>query len=733
MATYFHGGSSSEIESSAEGLQTLYLMNPNYVPYSDAAQHPTPNMFLINPNTASTTTTHALNLANLSHAPPPQSPNNNNHNHHHQQQHMIGVTIPSSNIIGSTNADEISGYPGLSSTASRVHYNLWGFDQNPSSAAAVTIAATPPNNLGYATTVTATVATDISPQVGFNSPNNHRQGLSLSLSSQQPIYRSLSGEISPAIRGSGISDMNNSNVILGSKYLKAAQELLDEVVNVGKGIFKGESIESTVNREKMKANIESTSGIGGDGSSGGGQNSRGKQGVELSMAQRQELQMKKSKLVTMLDEVEQRYRHYHHQMQIVISSFEQVAGYGAAKSYTALALKTISKQFRCLKDAISSQIKSTNKTLGEDDCLGIKVEGSRLRYVDYHLRQQRTLQQLGMIQHNAWRPQRGLPERAVSVLRSWLFEHFLHPYPKDSDKVMLAKQTGLTRSQVSNWFINARVRLWKPMVEEMYLEEIKEQEQNNGSKDNTNRAKESSKELWTSSTANNAVQESSSPNNISLDQNNVLQSKAESFNNNQNISPTEISNSNNSMGGSTLQSQSGKFHNAGSSHDIMQNSSPNKRRNSEMHNSPGSGIFSVDMDMKPGDTNREISNTKFGIENHGGGTGGGYGAFSIEEIGRFNNVAEQLAPRFHGNGVSLTLGLPHNENFPLSGTQHEFLSQNIHLGGVGRLHEMGTNENEFCAINSTPPPSFHSGTSYENIDIQNRKRFAAQLLRDFVA
>ncbi|KZV56251.1 hypothetical protein F511_29358 [Dorcoceras hygrometricum] len=29
---------------------------------------------------------------------------------------------------------------------------------------------------------------------------------------------------------------------------------------------------------------------------------------------------------------------------------------------------------------------------------------------------------------------------------------------------------------VSNWFINARVRLWKPMVEEMYLEELKEQD-----------------------------------------------------------------------------------------------------------------------------------------------------------------------------------------------------------------------------------------------------------------
>jgi hypothetical protein len=29
--------------------------------------------------------------------------------------------------------------------------------------------------------------------------------------------------------------------------------------------------------------------------------------------------------------------------------------------------------------------------------------------------------------------------------------------------------------QVSNWFINARVRLWKPMIEDMYAGEVKQQ------------------------------------------------------------------------------------------------------------------------------------------------------------------------------------------------------------------------------------------------------------------
>ncbi|KAL0372177.1 UNVERIFIED_CONTAM: Homeobox protein A [Sesamum calycinum] len=43
-------------------------------------------------------------------------------------------------------------------------------------------------------------------------------------------------------------------------------------------------------------------------------------------------------------------------------------------------------------------------------------------------------------------------------------------YPKDAEKHLLALKSGLTRNQVSNWFINARVRLWKPMIEEMYAE-----------------------------------------------------------------------------------------------------------------------------------------------------------------------------------------------------------------------------------------------------------------------
>ncbi|KAL1544037.1 BEL1-like homeodomain protein 1 [Salvia divinorum] len=271
---------------------------------------------------------------------------------------------------------------------------------------------------------------------------------------QQEIYSMWGGgnNINPrglslSLTGSGdhdfpaaVNNSSNTNMIIGSKYLKAAQELLDEVVSLGFN-DKAKPIKDpavAVNKEAPSAN---------------------KGGADLTTAQRQEIQIKKAKLHNMLDEVEQRCRQYHQQMQMIVAAFEQATGMGSARSYTQVAMNTILKQFRCLKSTISAQIKALNKSLGE-------VQGSevsRLRFV------------AGMGRNNAWRPQRGLPEKAVSVLRAWLFQHFLHPYPKDSDKQMLAKQTGLTRSQVSNWFINARVRLWKPMVEEMYLHETNNQ------------------------------------------------------------------------------------------------------------------------------------------------------------------------------------------------------------------------------------------------------------------
>ncbi|RVW31742.1 BEL1-like homeodomain protein 1 [Vitis vinifera] len=562
MATYFHG--SSEIQ--ADGLQTLYLMNPNYIGYSDTQQPSAANMLFLN------ATPNSLNPTNLPNMPL-------------QNQHFVGIPLP--------NMDQ----PILMiKTAPHCMPSLRSPDSNSGAAASSGGAA------------------DVTSQLGYGDKLFHL----LSKVQQQPPVQAISPTSGDDMRVSGV--LHRQHLQLHSCFWMRSLTLGRE--------SRTDSGEETKEREKV--NTISVAASTGEALSGG--ESSAKRGAELSTAQRQELQMKKAKLVNMLDE----------SYTDLVVAYELEGG-----------AKTISKQFRCLKDAISAQIKATSSSLGEEDCSGGKVEGSRLRFVDHQLRQQRALQQLGMIQHNAWRPQRGLPERAVSVLRAWLFEHFLHPYPKDSDKHMLAKQTGLTRSQVSNWFINARVRLWKPMVEEMYLEEIKDQE-HNGSQDNTSKS-EANKELGSKSTA---AQESGA---TRVDQTNDFQSKQEKSTT-QNASPAELSNSTMStspMGGS-LQVQAG-FNLIGSS--------------------------------------------------------------EIEGMVQ-RSPKNQEAMTFRVHPVAFSQWTWNETRKP---TKLPIQSKR----SVGRRLEMGNGEPDYCGINAAQPS--HSNAAYDSINIQNRKRFAAQLLPDFVA
>jgi hypothetical protein len=63
-----------------------------------------------------------------------------------------------------------------------------------------------------------------------------------------------------------------------------------------------------------------------------------------------------------------------------------------------------------------------------------------------------------------------LPEPAVDALNAWLHEHFHNPYPTKKEKEELVARTGLEMKQINQWFINARVRVWKPAVRMMMQE-----------------------------------------------------------------------------------------------------------------------------------------------------------------------------------------------------------------------------------------------------------------------
>lgn len=278
MATYFHGN--SDIQSPDGGLQTLVLMNHGgYVQYSDTTQQQqqSPSAAtnqLVFLNSAAAAANSLAQGPTLPHAPPS-----------HTQQ-FVGIPLPTVSSQDPSNSQSMQPHHDMAALHAfmpriQTQYALWN---------------------------------SIDPSA--RDTPRAQQGLSLSLSSQQPGFGSFRGadrEVTTAGEDIRVSSGSNSSasgvtngvsgmqsVLLSSKYLKAAQELLDEVVNVGNGIRT--ELPKKGNGNPGKNMAESSMAAAGDGSVAGDQDS-GKRALELSTAERQEIQMKKGKLISMLDEV----------------------------------------------------------------------------------------------------------------------------------------------------------------------------------------------------------------------------------------------------------------------------------------------------------------------------------------------------------------------------------------------------------------------------------------------
>ncbi|URD74628.1 Homeobox domain containing protein [Musa troglodytarum] len=198
--------------------------------------------------------------------------------------------------------------------------------------------------------------------------------------------KSMHGNVSP----NELSSL--TSLIPNSKNLRPAQELLDEVVNVRKALRpKTDRSQSVCASAGAMINKDANTGSKSEAMASNPQEAAANSSSELSASEKEDLQNKVSNLLQMLDEVDRRYAQYYHQMQMIVSWFDAIAGCGAAEPYPVLALQTISRHFRCVRDAISGQIRATRKSLGDPEDLSGSSSGlSRLRYIDQQLRQQRT-------------------------------------------------------------------------------------------------------------------------------------------------------------------------------------------------------------------------------------------------------------------------------------------------------------------------------------------------------
>ncbi|CAM9729394.1 unnamed protein product [Laminaria digitata] len=57
-----------------------------------------------------------------------------------------------------------------------------------------------------------------------------------------------------------------------------------------------------------------------------------------------------------------------------------------------------------------------------------------------------------------------LPAAAVKEMRTWLDQHWDDPVPTHEEKAGFAQRHDITTKQVENWFINIRMREWRPAM-----------------------------------------------------------------------------------------------------------------------------------------------------------------------------------------------------------------------------------------------------------------------------
>lgn len=269
---------------------------------------------------------------------------------------------------------------------------------------------------------------------------------------------------------------------------------------------------------------------------------------------------------------------------------------------------------------------------------------------------------------------------------------------------------------MSNWFINARVRLWKPMVEEMYLEETKDQDGGGGGGNDEGKS--------------GGTVDGVTPRADAMSKSAVRVGgggAAESASTNKGIHGSSLLEL--GGGGDHQHSHAGFYDDDEDDGDDAMGRRLKKARGDDPapagafhgHHVHDMAALHAQAAAAARQQHEEVSHRellmKF-MESGGGGAGardhhhhqdgGGYSLFAPGPYGQF--ATEPAAFAFAGNGgVSLTLGLPHGAGGSAAEQTASFL-----MGSTTAGADSGS----------------HGGY---DMNMQSTKSFAAQLMRDFVA
>ncbi|KAG1367852.1 homeobox protein ATH1 [Cocos nucifera] len=270
----------------------------------------------------------------------------------------------------------------------------------------------------------------------FSSSQNVRVGIALGLAQTFTAGEELS------LYRHNSSPFYFPCALLGSRYLRVGQQILTEIASYAKldDLLSGIKGEARMSFSSSCSNERGIISVGCDEFplSSGGTESQG----HMDRLKRLETEKEKSQLLVMLQMIDCRYNQCLDQIQNVMSAFNKATESVTPQLHARFALHTISVIYKNLRERIGSRILLIGQRLSS------KCTKEQEKTLESSLIQKQWTWQKMRKDQQSWRPQRGLPEKSVSVLRAWMFQNFLHPYPKDDEKHLLALKSGLTRSQV---------------------------------------------------------------------------------------------------------------------------------------------------------------------------------------------------------------------------------------------------------------------------------------------
>ncbi|KAK3156401.1 hypothetical protein QOZ80_2AG0106810 [Eleusine coracana subsp. coracana] len=241
-------------------------------------------------------------------------------------------------------------------------------------------------------------------------------------------------------------------VVARSRYAAAAQAVLNDFVG---GLLDGVAADSGSGGRQSSWSVDASSSAVSSN--------------RLMMASPEDGGDARSSLIKMLQMLDHKYNQCLDEIQSTTARFNGLIqqGGGNGSICAQFAHRAVAEMYHGLRRRIAGEIMAA-EARSRPTCWGESSSGVGPSWESVLIQKHWAMQRARRGDRHCWRPHGGLPQRSVAVLKAWMFEHFLKPYPDDHEKNMLAARSGLSRNQVSNWFINARVRIWKPMIEEMY-------------------------------------------------------------------------------------------------------------------------------------------------------------------------------------------------------------------------------------------------------------------------